>query len=550
MVLGQDLAEASSILDGALDRLSVDKERWLLEIIVENNEWSVSIRERRDIIGKLLGWPRRKVPKEIVVRYILETLGVDFLRLVKVRETLLKDLSMEAPDKYAKLSDLISGEENSSVDPSVLSQFDFRMGTRLSLLYCELLGLSSSFSSRGTSDNRKSMEMIHAVKKLPPLMDFQSRIQTLSEETFNSNDGRCMVVMPTGSGKTRTSIESALKWLISNSEWPSTLIWIADREELCEQAYQSFRTIFVNTCQELEAEFEIPEHAEIWRYWGGIDKRNSTKSYDSKQPGIIVTSIQQLQSRISSNDLIVEDILSSADVVIVDEVHRNLDFIEELDSKFRTNICNTRMIGLTATPMRRDRNETARLLQLFEQNVLSPIEGGEEDIESMTLELTNRGILAKRKNLDPYELIDYNLLSSQYGEQSYLEKIILLILTSKEMGCKSILVFTKTVEHARIISSCLRLQNEQIEAQYLDANTPTEIRKNIIQEFKNGTIEVLLNYGILTTGFDAPNTDSVIICRTLESDDSLFKQMVGRGLRGTEFGGTDDCVIIHFEEDY
>ena len=73
------------------------------------------------------------------------------------------------------------------------------------------------------------------------------------------------------------------------------------------------------------------------------------------------------------------------------------------------------MIGLTATPMRRDRNETARLLQLFEQNVLSPIEGGEEDIESITLELTNRGILAKRKNLDPYELIDYDLLSSQYG---------------------------------------------------------------------------------------------------------------------------------------
>jgi hypothetical protein len=32
LVLGQDLAEASSILDGALDRLSVDKERWLLEM--------------------------------------------------------------------------------------------------------------------------------------------------------------------------------------------------------------------------------------------------------------------------------------------------------------------------------------------------------------------------------------------------------------------------------------------------------------------------------------------------------------------------------------
>ena len=63
---------------------------------------------------------------------------------------------------------------------------------------------------------------------------------------------------PTGSGKTRTSIESTLGWLFFNNKWPSRLIWIADREELCEQAFQSFKEIFVHLYQELEGKVNLP----------------------------------------------------------------------------------------------------------------------------------------------------------------------------------------------------------------------------------------------------------------------------------------------------
>ena len=60
----------------------------------------------------------------------------------------------------------------------------------------------------------------------------------------------------------------------------------------------------------------------------------------------------------------------------------------------------------------------------------------------------------------------------------------------------------------------------------------------------------MLNFGILTTGFDAPNTDGVVIARPLSREDSLFKQMIGRGLRGIEFGGTSDCYVVHYQEGY
>ena len=89
-----------------------------------------------------------------------------------------------------------------------------------------------------------------------------------------------------------------------------------------------------------------------------------------------------------------------------------------------------------------------------------------------------------------------------------------------------------------------------IVSEYIDASTPVDKRKGIIRSFRNAETDVLLNFGILTTGFDAPNTDAVIICRPLDQEDSLFKQMIGRGLRGSEFGGTEDCIIVHFEEEY
>ena len=72
-------------------------------------------------------------------------------------------------------------------------------------------------------------------------------------------------------------------------------------------------------------------------------------------------------------------------------------------------------------------------------------------------------------------------------------------------------------------------------------------RRIIIKQFTDGEIDFLFNYGVLTTGFDAPKTRNIVICRPINSN-ILYEQIVGRGIRGTRFGGTDECDVIDFSD--
>src|SRR5699024_192698 len=102
----------------------------------------------------------------------------------------------------------------------------------------------------------------------------------------------------------------------------------------------------------------------------------------------------------------------------------------------------------------------------------------------------------------------------------------------------SSLVYACTVEHAEFLS--LMLNSIGRKSAVISANTPKPIRRMHISAFKKGEIEFLFNYGVLTTGFDAPKTDHILICRPTSSL-ILYEQMIGRGLRGEKFGGTKHC---------
>jgi len=73
-----------------------------------------------------------------------------------------------------------------------------------------------------------------------------------------------------------------------------------------------------------------------------------------------------------------------------------------------------------------------------------------------------------------------------------------------------------------------------------DMNKLTRFRA--IESFKRGKCSVLVNYGILTTGFDAPNIDALFITRPTSSI-ILYSQMLGRGLRGPKVGGNENCIL-------
>ena len=69
------------------------------------------------------------------------------------------------------------------------------------------------------------------------------------------------------------------------------------------------------------------------------------------------------------------------------------------------------------------------------------------------------------------------------------------------------------------------------------------IAKEYIDLYKSGEIKVLFNFGVLTHGFDAPNTDIVIIARPTQSP-ILYSQMIGRVMRGVKSGGNKNCKVI------
>jgi DNA repair protein RadD len=120
------------------------------------------------------------------------------------------------------------------------------------------------------------------------------------------------------------------------------------------------------------------------------------------------------------------------------------------------------------------------------------------------------------------------------------KKIVTLLLELSK-NWKSILYFAPSVNNANIISAILR--EKGIASAVVTAGTNRGIRQKYIRKFREQTIKVLCNYGVLTTGFDAPLIDAIVIGRPTESR-NLYEQMIGRGLRGPVFGGTEKCLIM------
>ncbi|MGM0840270.1 MAG: DEAD/DEAH box helicase [Bacillota bacterium] len=144
------------------------------------------------------------------------------------------------------------------------------------------------------------------------------------------------------------------------------------------------------------------------------------------------------------------------------------------------------------------------------------------------------------------------------NEDNDLSKEFLSVLASDEKrnfqiieymmsvpASSSSLVYACTVEHAEFLAMMMNSVGRK--SAVISAVTPKSVRRMHISAFKRGELEFLFNYGVLTTGFDAPKIDHILICRPTSSI-ILYEQMVGRGLRGEKFGGTKYCKVVDFSK--
>lgn len=382
---------------------------------------------------------------------------------------------------------------------------------------------------------------------LKPLHDYQERVVASLEALLNTpltKRRRAVISLPTGAGKTRVAAQTVVTRILAADESPNRLVvWIAQTDELCEQAVQCFRELWANLG-------ERGTTLRVIRLWGG---QANPQPPERGEPTVVVASIQTLSSRLTAAPL---EWINRPAAVVIDECHHALTpsytgLLKWLGKQGQ----EPPMIGLSATPFRgRNEEETRQLASRFDGRLLPANQAGLFD------DLQTQGVLARfaytrlemerRFDLTPEEerhMETFNKLPDSALERLGLDQErndrILSAITQAAEG--SALVFATSVAHARRLAAHLNVRG--VPASVVSGETDRNSRRWFIEAFRKGDVRVLCNHSALTTGFDAPATDLIVIARPVFSP-SLYMQMVGRGLRGPKNGGKPQCRILTVQD--
>ncbi len=359
-------------------------------------------------------------------------------------------------------------------------------------------------------------------------------------EQLATEPRRCILHLPTGGGKTRTSMVVICRWLISNPG--KSVVWLASSQELLEQA---------------ASEFE-----KAWRHLGDRDLRVCRVWGDAPFPAgsmadtFVVAGLAKLVSIKSRDPFSLTPLLSAISLLVFDEAHQALartyrDLVDYLIGENN----DVALLGLTATPGRTPENdvEDRELAEFFNTNrVTIEIPGYKNAIDYLIAEK----YLAHANYIDiKFQAEQATVFAGDDGDEfsrDFLQDLGANVARNGELiraasalsaRHKRILLFAPSVSSAHQVSLVLRALG--IDAYSLDGTTSELSRTTMIDKFRGNSagVQILCNFGVLTTGFDAPRTSCVIIGRPTRSV-VLYSQMVGRAIRGSKVGGNDQADIV------
>jgi superfamily II DNA or RNA helicase len=379
---------------------------------------------------------------------------------------------------------------------------------------------------------------------LQPLHGYQKelaeRIRALARG--DSPGMRALLFLPTGAGKTRVTVQALVESLVAN-EVAGPVLWIAQTEELCEQAVQTWSTVW--------REFG-DRPLRLCRLWG--DNHVGASDADAS---VIVATDAKLGSIREREEY--EWLLDTA-IVVVDEAHGATGagitaVLRWLGIEGRKTA--RPFLGLTATPFKgRGEEANKRLATRFGSNILNAL--GEDPYG----ELQRLGVLARvehqvlpgsafsldmseRENFERYHDVPNSVLERIGRDQ--VRTVRLLDHIADQPSDWPILVFTSSVLAAQTLSALLGVRG--IRSGTVSGSTPIKERRRTIEAFRSRDIQVLTNCNVLTEGFDAPGVRALYIARPTFSPNA-YVQMVGRGLRGPANGGKDECLIVNIADTF
>lgn len=340
------------------------------------------------------------------------------------------------------------------------------------------------------------------------LREYQQEAVNAVYDYLRNREGSPCIVLPTGSGKTAT-----LATICSDAVnlWDGRVLVLAHVKELLEQTAGTLNRV-------------APE-LDIGVYSAGLNRRDTDHS-------VIVAGIQSVYKRACD--------LGAFDLIIVDEAHtippdgegRYRSFLKDM----QVLNPNLRLVGLTATPYRMttgmicapdnlltDICYEVGVRELIVQGFLCPLKSkaGKQKADTSGLHLRGGEFIASEVET---LMDDDRLVSSACSE-----------ILEHTADRNSVLIFAAGVGHARHIQKLLQQRSGQ-DVGLVTGDTSVPERAELLARFKRETVNAdifgntlsplkyLVNVNVLTTGFDAPNVDCVVLLRPTNSP-GLYYQM-------------------------
>jgi len=343
----------------------------------------------------------------------------------------------------------------------------------------------------------------------------QAAIASIYRYFEAGNAGNPLVVAPTGSGKS---------------------LLIADFVRGVCESYKDQRILILSHVKEI-----LEQNAsKLLQFWPGCPLGVYSAGLGSRRINqITIAGIQSVFSKAET--------FGHFDLILIDECHlipkkgqgRYLTFI----SAMREINPNLKIIGFTATPFRLDSGllhqgegriftdicYNISISELIKDGFLSPLIGKNAATQADLSEVRIRG----------GEFLETD--SARAMDKEELTRAAIKECLKYASDRSSWLVFCTGIEHANHV--CEELTRNNIFSKIVTGETPKFERKKLLEDFKNKKIKALCNCNVLTTGFDAPNTDAIILLRPTQST-GLYCQIVGRGMRPAQ--GKQNCLVLDF----
>jgi superfamily II DNA or RNA helicase len=478
---------------------------------------------------------------EQLERVLFSLHGLDVLAEASVRRVLVESLKDETVRELAREAALDPARKkyDLAVDLSLKS---WQVGAAWIRQLAEAAGIADEFlPSRSQKDS--AVEVVSPFEAPPDLFAYQGElVDRVVHALAVGQPKRFLVQLPTGGGKTRVLMEAITRYLDARAEDTSqTVFWLAHTEELCDQAVESFLRVWA-----AGGTYDI----RLARLWGGF-----RPSVNELRGAVVVASYQKCIAWAKDAQSGFNRVADACGLVVVDEAHKILapstrQLVERLDNQGRTCI-----VGLTATPGRgaEDLAGNAALARFFSGHLFSAPSLGDNPIRA----LQEMGVLAQvdRREVRTGVTVDGPSAPTREGETDDLPPWVLSALAKdqrrNELICSLVseavrdrlptLVFCCTVSHAKNLAVMTAIRG--LRAGYLDYTMGRSPRRRLVQSFRSGEVDAMFNFGVLSTGFDAPNVGCVVIARPTTSI-VLYSQMVGRGLRGEKVGGSRSFRLV------